>query len=63
MKRMNKVLAVILSLAMMITIAPANNGTSKAAEEAASGYAKIQDRKSTRLNSSHNVISRMPSSA
>ncbi|MFR5324300.1 MAG: hypothetical protein ACLTHH_08530 [Eubacterium sp.] len=30
MKRMNKVLAVILSLAMMITIAPANNGTSKA---------------------------------
>ena len=24
---------------------------------------KIQDRKSTRLNSSHNVISRMPSSA
>ena len=43
MKRMNKVLAVILSLAMMITIAPANNGTSKAAEEAASGYAKIHD--------------------
>ena len=36
MKRMNKVLAVILSLAMMITIAPANNGTSKAAEGAAS---------------------------
>lgn len=43
MKRMNKVLAVILSLVMMITIAPANNGTSKAAEEAASGYAKIHD--------------------
>ena len=40
---MNKVLAVILSLVMMITIAPANNGTSKAAEEAASGYAKIHD--------------------
>ena len=26
-------------------------------------FAKLGDRKSTRLNSSHNVISRMPSSA
>ena len=34
-----------------------------AGEAAAAGETLISDRKSTRLNSSHNVISRMPSSA
>ena len=32
-------------------------------QETSQGKTNIEDRKSTRLNSSHNVISRMPSSA
>ena len=59
------VLAVVMSV--LIVAFRAEAGAKKVVGDVSADYilsmAEMGDRKSTRLNSSHNVISRMPSSA
>ena len=47
----------------LIRIPSVNFGEGKGDEKAAADYVVSKDRKSTRLNSSHSSVSRMPSSA
>ena len=58
-----KVLSLVLTAAMMTTMLAGCGSSDNGSTAASTGEAPAADRKSTRLNSSHNRESRMPSSA
>ena len=59
MRKMQKIAALGLAGTMALSLAACGGSGDSTADSASTA----EDRKSTRLNSSHNVISRMPSSA
>ena len=59
---MEKLLAMVLALVMTLSLAVSANAF-KDDKSISDDYAEAVDRKSTRLNSSHDRQSRMPSSA
>ena len=65
-KKVKKIMALGLTIAMCVSnigVARAQETTTETGESSNQAEEAVVDRKSTRLNSSHNNQSRMPSSA